>query len=266
LANYLTGHTPRDALVESEAAVSRIDTASRDSGGIADISSRTAARVAGFALIAITVLAIFANFFVLESLVVAGDAAETASRIAESPATFRAGVVAWVLIGILDLVAALMLYVVFRPVNRSISLLAGWFRLVYTAVFIAGMSHFLAALRLLGDAEHVGAFDAAQQQSQVMQSLDAFQDTWTIALVVIGVHLGLLGYLAYRSGFVPKWLGILLFAASASYILDNLAKIAFADYGGPVTLAVSAALAMGELVLAVWLVVRSKAVPETTAA
>ena len=78
-------------------------------GSVADISGRTAARVAGLALLAMTALAVFANFFVYESLVVVGDAAETARRIAESTAMFRAGIVAWVLIGVLDVVIALAL-------------------------------------------------------------------------------------------------------------------------------------------------------------
>lgn len=235
-------------------------------GTVSDVSARTAARVAGVALLLMTALAIFANFVVYEGLVVPEDAAETARKIAEGEALFRAGIVAWVLIGALDVVVALALYVVFRPVNRSVSLLAAWSRLIYTAVFVAGMQNFLYALRLLDDAEHLGAFDAAQLESRLMSSLDAFQDGWTIALVFFGVHLGVLGYLAYRSSFVPKWLAVLLLVASASYLVDNLAKIAFAGYGGSVATAIAAVLALGELVLAVWLLVRSKTIPEALAA
>ncbi len=231
-----------------------------------DMSPRTAAKLAGAALLAMAALAMFANFYVLQSMVVAGDATDTASRILADAMTFRAGIVAWVLIGILDVVVALALYVVFKPVNRSLSLLAAWFRLTYTAVFIAGMQSFLAVLRILGDAEHLKAFDASQLHSQVMLSLDAFQDTWVIALVLFGVHLGLLGYLAYRSGYVPKVFGILLMIASASYLVDNVAKIAFSSYGGGIAMAVAVPAFVGELALAVWLLVRSKAVPDEVAA
>jgi hypothetical protein len=230
-----------------------------------DMSPRTAARLAGAALLAMTVLAMFANFYVLESMVVAGDATETASRILADVAMFRIGIVAWVLIGILDVVVAFALYIVFRPVSRSLSLLAAWFRLTYTAVFVAGMQGFLDVLRLLGDAEYMKAFDAPQVHSQVMLSLDAFQDTWVIGLVLFGVHLGLLGYLAYRSGYVPKLFGILLLAASASYLVDNLAKIAFSSYGGGVALAIAVPAFVGELALAVWLLVKSKAIPDEVA-
>lgn len=230
-----------------------------------DMSPRTAAKLAGAALVAMAALAMFANFFVLQNMAVAGDATETASRILADAATFRVGIVVWVLIGVLDVVVALALYVVFKPVNRSLSLLAAWFRLIYTAVFIAGMQNFLAALRILGDAEYLKAFDAPQLNSQVMLSLDAFQDTWVIGLVLFGVHLGLLGYLAYRSGYVPKVFGVLLLLASASYLVDNVAKIAFSGYGGGIAMAVAVPAFVGELALAVWLLVRSKAVPDELA-
>jgi len=231
-----------------------------------DVSPPAAARIAGVALLAMVVLAIFANFFVIENLVAAGDAAETASRIATDTATFRVGILAWILIGILDVVVAIALYIVFRPVNRSISLLAASFRLVYTAVFVAGMQGFLGTLRLLGDSTYLNAFDDAQLQAQAMLSLDAFQDGWVIALLLFGVHLGILGYLAYRSSFVPKWIGLLLLAASASYLVDNVAKIAFSDYGGGIAMAVAVPAFVGELALAIWLLVKSKAVPmEATA-
>lgn len=227
-----------------------------------DMSPRTAGKLAGAALLAMTALAMFANFFVLESMVVVGDATETASRILADVAMFRIGIVAWVLIGVLDVVVAFALYMVFRPVSRSVSLLAAWFRLTYTAVFVAGMQSFMSVLRLLGDAEYMKAFDASQLQSQVMQSLDAFQDTWIIGLVLFGVHLGLLGYLAYQSGYVPRLFGILLLAAAASYLVDNLAKIAIPSYGGGVALVIAVPAFVGELALAVWLLAKSKSVPD----
>lgn len=91
---------------------------------IVDTSQRKAARVAGFGYLIIAILAIFANFFVLENLIVPGDAAATADNISASEGLFRIGIASLLIVVVLDVVVAVALYIVLKPVNTSLALLA----------------------------------------------------------------------------------------------------------------------------------------------
>src|SRR5437868_5604482 len=107
---------------------------------IADLSFRRASLTAGAALLAVAVLVSFGNLVVLSRLVTDGDAAQTANDIAASDGLFRLGIVSLMLVVALDVVIALALYRVFSPVNKTISVVAASFRLVYAAVFMVAIS------------------------------------------------------------------------------------------------------------------------------
>jgi hypothetical protein len=115
-----------------------------------DLSPRQAARVAGIAILAIAILAFFANFFVLNALIVSGDAATTAANIMASEGLFRIGIASLLVVVVLDMVAAWALYIFFKPVNPSLALLTAWFRVVYAAIFGVALLNLLLALELVG--------------------------------------------------------------------------------------------------------------------
>lgn len=113
---------------------------------ITDISLRKAAIVAGLGLLIMTILAIFANFFVLQSLIVPGDAATTANNIMANELLFRLGICSFIIVAILDVVVAWALYVLLKPVNKSLSLLSAWFRLVYAAILGIALVNFFSVI------------------------------------------------------------------------------------------------------------------------
>ena len=84
---------------------------------IADISQRKAARVAGFGYLIIFITGIFSNFFVLESLIVPGDAAKTANNIVGNDLLFRIGILSFIIMVVFDVVLAWALYVLLKPVS-----------------------------------------------------------------------------------------------------------------------------------------------------
>ena len=96
-----------------------------------EMTPRQSAIVAGIALLIMTILAPFANFFILQRLTVAGDAAETASNILAAEGMFRAGIFAFLIVAILDIVVAWGLYYLFKPVDKSLSMLGAWLRVAY---------------------------------------------------------------------------------------------------------------------------------------
>jgi hypothetical protein len=209
-----------------------------------DISARTAAIVAGLGLLAMAILAPIANFGALEQLVVTNDAKATVENITASMGLFRMGIVLLLLVAVLDVLVAWGLYVLLEPVSKSLALLMAWFRLAYSAVFALALVPLLGVVGMLE-----GGLEASQLQTQVMLSLEGFHNGWDIGLVLFGFHLLVLGYIAVMTGFIPKWLGVLLLIAGLGYLVDSFGRFLVADY----TFSVSAFTFVGEVVLIFWL-------------
>jgi len=217
-----------------------------------DTSQRKAAIAAGLGLLLMIIPAIFANFVVVQNLLVPGDASATAANILANELQFRLGILSFIIVIILDVVVAWALYVFFKPVNKSLSLLTAWFRLVYSAIFAVALFDLLNALRLVSDADYSALFETDQLHSQVMLSLNAYSDGWTLGLIFFGLHLVLLGYLVFKSGFMPKVLGILVIIAGAGYLIDSFGGLLLPDFG----LAIGQFTFIGELLLALWLLIK----------
>ena len=221
---------------------------------------RRAARIAGVSYLAMFVLAIFANFVVLEGLIEPGDAAGTVANITESIGLFRLGLAAFLAIFVLDLLIAWALHVVFRAVNRDLSLAAAWFRLIYTALLGVALASIFQILQILGG-ESLGFLTNDQVDTQTMIELASFESTWLIGLVAFGVHLAMLGVLIVRSGLVHKALGYLLMFAGVAYVLDTLAQGMMSDYqavAGIFLAAVALPSMIGEGWLGLWLLLTKK--------
>lgn len=212
------------------------------------VSQRTAALTAGIGLILMFFPAIFANFLVISNTVVPGDAAATTANVMANEMQFRLGILSIMIVIILDVIVAWALYVFFKPVNRDLSLLAGWFRLIYAAVFSAALFNLVDALRLITIAEPL----TSSIETQILLALNAYSDQWAFALILFGVHLLLLGYLAFKASFVPKILAILVLIAGFGYVFDSVVGILFPDAG----IAIGMFTFIGEMLLAIWLVVK----------
>ena len=231
---------------------------SRTAAGI-DISPRLAGRIAGWGILAMVLIAPFAQFYVRQRLVVPGDAGATATNITANETLFRLGIVAFLVVIILDVVVAWALYVLLAPVSRSVSVLMAWARLVFAVIFAVAVIDLLNAVNLVTAATSPAAFEPAQLNAQMMASLDAFSTGWAIALVFFGIHLSLIGCLALKSGYIPKLVGILLVIAGVGYAADSFILFLSPDYVATAALFTF----VGELVLALWLVIRARKVPNT---
>jgi hypothetical protein len=221
-----------------------------------DVSLRTAAIVAGLGLLLMAILAPIVNFGILPNLVIPGDAKTTVENIMASAGSFRIGIVLFLIVAILDVVVAWALYILLKPANKSLSLLAAWFRVIYAAIFAIALTNLLNVLQLLNGADYLKAFDVNQLYAQVMLSLDAFRSGWDIGLAIFGLHLLILGYLAFKSGYASKWLGILLGIllafAGLGYLADSFGKFLLPNY----TLSIAQFAFVGEVLLIFWLLWR----------
>ncbi|MEV0261137.1 DUF4386 domain-containing protein [Streptomyces sp. NPDC050617] len=215
---------------------------------------RRAALAAGIGILVMAALAVFANFAVVEHLVTEGDAERTARDIRASDAMFRSGVAALALVAVLDVIVAWALLTFFAPVHKGVSTLAAWFRLAYAAVLMVAASQLAGVPSLAAADGHAGPQGADQRHVEALMKVDAFHDVWDTGLILFGFHLLALGYLAYRSGYVPRILGVLLVIAGLGYLTDSFGALLSADYGAEVAMFAF----VGEFVLMVWLLVKGR--------
>lgn len=217
---------------------------------------RTPALVGGAALLLLAVLSGWVNFGVVEALVTDGDAARTARDILAAETTFRLGVVALLVAAILDIVVAWALGVFFAPVDRGIATVAAWFRAIYAGIFMIAITELAGALGVLERAAPSTAFSRDQLQVEALQRIESFHLVWDVGLLLFGLHLALIGYLAYRSDYAPRFLGVLLVVAGAGYVVDGLGALL-----APGSLPEVAVFTfVGEVLLIVWLLVRGRTV------
>jgi hypothetical protein len=231
-----------------------------------DISQRNSAIVAGIGYLIIFAAGIFANFAVLSRLVVPGDAAATAENIAASSGLFRVGIAGFLIMVIADAVVAWALYVLLKQVNRSLSLLAAWLRLVNATIFGIALYNLLRILPLLGGADYLRALETDQLHAQVMLLLNAFDYGWLIGLVFFGFHLLVLGYLVFKAGYIPRILGVLLVIASSGYLIDSFANFllpSYADYETVFSMVVLVPALIAELAFPLWLLVKAGTLQRT---
>jgi len=227
--------------------------------GIIDVSQRQAAIVAGIALLLMTVAAIFATGILSDKLIVPEDAAATVENLRISEIQFRAGIFSWLIILICDILAAWGLYIFFRPVNRDLSLLTAWFRLIYVAIFGTAIANLIIVLLLVTGKTQLALMASEQLQALVMLFKNAFDSVWSFGLIVFGIHILLLGYLAYKSGYVPKVFGVLMIISFLGYIVIHLGNLLLPEFEN-VKLIIEwifvLPMIVGELGLGVWLLIQ----------
>jgi hypothetical protein len=206
------------------------------------------ALVAGFSLLFMALLAPFAQFGVLQTLVVPADAAATIANIAGSAGLFRAAIAALLVVAVLDVVVAWALYLLLRPVNEGLALLVAWLRVAYAAVFADALVNLLDVAQLLNGATAT-AGQSAQLPGPVASSIASFTNGWDLALALFGLSLVGLGALILKSIDFPRVLGALVSLAGIGYLADSFGAILVPGY----SLTVSTLTFVGEALLIVWL-------------
>ena len=217
------------------------------------------ARLAGTAYIIIFISGIFANFLVLENIVVPGDANSTIINIESNTLLFRTGILSFIIMVIADLLVAWALYLLFVPVNKNLSLLAAWLRLVNVTIFGVALFNLFNVLHVINDTTYFSSIDNSLLQAQVMLFFESFNNTWLLGLIFFGLHLLVLSYLIIKSNFISKIIGLILTLAAFGYLIDSLAQLLlpnYADYKDIFLLIVVVPGVIGELSLALWLLIK----------
>ena len=216
-------------------------------------SIRNASLTAGIALLLLSALSIFGFIVVVKGLVTPGDPAQTARDITESSGLFRLGIVSLYLVIPLDILVGWALYRVFSPVSTSLSMLAVTLRIAFATVFMVAISQLVGAVRLLNN-DYLAAFSPEQLHAQALLAINAFSDVWHAGLFLFGLHLLVVGYLAFKSGYVPKLIAVLVAVDGLSYVVDTFGTVLSPGHWTDT----ATFTFIGELLLGLWLVLRGR--------
>jgi hypothetical protein len=219
-------------------------------------SIKKTARIAGVLYLAIFVIYPLAAS-VRSMLVVPGDAAATAHNVASNQSLFRWGMAGESVIFLIEIVMAGFLYVLLRPVSRSISLASALAR-ASEGIVMAATNLFTSILTLfvIGNSEYLAVFEQEQQDALALLFQEANNYVILIWGLFFALHLVLLGWLVYRSGFFPKIPGILLTLAGIGYFAQSFGVMVAPGLSDVLSTVVLVLATPGELVFALWLLIK----------
>jgi hypothetical protein len=226
-----------------------------------ETSPQIYARTGGILYLYIIVVGIFGELFVRDKLIVSGDATATANNIMASQSLWRISVAGELIMLVCSVALALIFYVLLRPVNKDLALLAVFFNLVELAIDAANKLNLFMALFLLGGADYLKAFEPHQLHALAYLSLKLHEYGFGISLIFFGFVCLILGHLLFRSGYFPKTLGVLMTIAGLSYLTNSFTLILAPTYAAMISPILVLAF-IGETAFCLWLIVKGVNVPK----
>ncbi len=229
-----------------------------------DNSQRTAAKIAGISGPLTVAIVVFANYVLLNPLIVPGNAVETARNIVAHETQFRITAVCFLIYsaGVVVLLAAL--YLILRPVNQGLALVGALFRLVFALLWLLTTLNMLGALRHLGSASYLQVFEADRLQTLARLHLAANFDDYYVGLPFFGLAATVCSYLWLKSNYIPRSLSIFGLISSAWCVVCALVFLIFPHFNKTVNdYWFDSPMALFELALSLWLLFKGLKLSES---
>lgn len=220
------------------------------------MSNKKTARIAGLVYLGVVLTGMFSLAYVPSKLIIWDNAAATVQNIKNSTQLFKFGIAAGLLCYVCFLLLPLVLYRLFKPVHSTLAKLMVILAVVSVPISFINMQQKFAVLSLVNGEDYLHVWDAGQIQAQVMFYLNQYDKGILIVQIFWGLWLFPLGLLIYRSGMMPKVLGILLMAGCVGYLINFTGHMLIPAYGqanisGYVRLPAS----LGEIGTCLWLLI-----------
>jgi Domain of unknown function (DUF4386) len=215
------------------------------------MNTNKTARTAGFLYLLLVPFGFFGGEYIL-SITVPGNAVATVSNIIAHTMLFRLSILSALITPIVTVLVALFLYKLFKSVNKNQAVLMVVFALAALPIAMLNELNHFAVLLLLNGTDYLKVFSVDQLYSQVMFFLDLSHYGAFIAAIFWGLWLLPMGYLVFKSGFLPRIIGVLLIIAGFGYIIDAAALFLLPD----LNIDISQFTFIGELLLLLWLLIK----------
>ena len=219
------------------------------------ISNKKLARIAGLCYLIVIATGLFAEVFVRQALTVPGDATATTHNIQSSEMLFRFGFVADLVNFVVGLPSVIIIYVLFKPINKTLVRLAMMFIVIQTAIIAVNLLFQMTPLLILGGYKYLNSFQPDQLATLSLLSINIQALGYGIGLVFFGFYCLIIGYLIFKSAIVPRPLGILYAIAGLGYLINSFTMFLSKDFANPLFFYIAIPIFIGELSLCLWLLI-----------
>jgi hypothetical protein len=217
---------------------------------VVEVSPSPTARTIGVVYLLYFLTAVFGSLL-MKGVVVPTDAVATAQNLLAHESLYRAGWEVGLVANAIYIAVTALFYGLLAPVNRSLAVMMAFFSLVGCIVQIFGGMLQLAPLTILRDNQLAGAFTITQLQSAALLSFKLYPRVFDISLVLFALFDFLLGYLIYKSTFLPRFIGLWFMIAGVVGLL-----FLWPPLGTALKYVVIPVGGLAEVVLMLWLIVK----------
>ena len=220
------------------------------------ISNKNLARIAGLLYLIVIATGLFAEVFVRQALKVSGDALATANNIHSSEMLFLFYLVADLINFVCGLPCVLIIYFLFKRINKFLLQLALIFVIIQTAIIAVNLLNQISPLLILSNNAYLKTFQPNQLAALSQLSLNIQGVGYAIGLVFFGFYCLLVGYVIFKSKMVPKFLGILYIISGIGYIINSFIMLLSKGFANPIFVYVAIPIFIGELSFCLWLFIK----------
>jgi Domain of unknown function (DUF4386) len=223
-------------------------------------STKKQARVAGLLYLLASIIGFFCLAYVPAKLIVSGDATATANRIRASETLLRLGIASELIAFTIFIFVVLALYRLFKAVSEKHAVAMATLLLISIPISLLNLLNEIAALVLVSGASFLSAFEKGQLDALAYMFLRLHGQGFIVAQILWGLWLFPFGILVIRSGFIPRFLGYLLFIAASGYLASSFTSLLLPSYRHLVD-QFAMVLEAGELPIIFWLLIWGAKVP-----
>src|SRR5712671_1872452 len=210
------------------------------------------ARIAGVLFLLSMIAGGFGEAYVPSKLIMSADPTATAANLRNFDFLYRLGFASFLIESLCDTALALILYVLLKPVNKQLSLLAAFFGLMGTATFAFAELFYFAPQLILGRA-YLNNFTPDQVNSLALLSLKFYGFAGMIFTAYYGIAWIVRSCLIFRSGYLPKFIGVLMAIGGIGFVVRNFLLILAPAYASDVMLML---MFPGGVLMTFWLLVK----------
>jgi hypothetical protein len=207
-------------------------------------------RVAGIAMLLSVVFGALGEAYFPGRIIVSGDAAATAANIVNHPMLVRVSFASYLVEGICDVLLAVVFYIILKPVNRNLALISAFFGMAAMITYAVAQSSFYASSLIVRDAAGMASFTAEQRNALAYLAVRISTMIGALFLIMYGIATMIRGWLIMRSGYIPKWIGVLMTIGGAGFFLRTVTYVLAPSLSSPIMVM---PLALGAIPLMLWL-------------
>lgn len=220
------------------------------------ITNKNLARIAGLCYLIVILTGLFAEVFVRQALKVSGNALATAKHIQSSEMLYRWGLVADLMNFVFGIPCVLIIYFLFKRINKFLLQIALTFVIIQTAIIAVNLLNQASPLLLLSNDAYLNTFQPNQLATLAQLSLNVQGIGYAIGLVFFGMYCLLVGYVIVKSKMIPSILGILYLISGMGYLINSFTMLLSKDFANPIFTYVAIPIFIGELSLCLWLLIK----------